>query len=344
MVARNHMIALVYMGPRRIEVQERKKPEIHPRSVLIRVKAVGVCGSDVHGYTGESGRRTPPLVMGHEFAGVVEGVAPGVDASWVGRSVTVQPVLSCGRCDQCMAGHSQRCRSRSLLGANCDGAMAEFVVVPEKNLVPLSPDVDFVSATLTEPAAVAYHAVRQPASLQGKVVLVCGGGPIGLFTALMARDGGAKAVVISEIKESRRNLAMALGVDAAVDPVASDLGSALRVLDGRGEADISVDAVGIQPTLEAALKNLKPGGELVLLGGWKTLSLSMGMIVSKEARLLGSFNYLPEEFAAAADWVGRHGEDCRRVVSHTCKLQEGAEAFRRLEEEPSKIMKMVLTI
>ena len=338
------MNALVYLGPRRIEVQQRSKPELRPESVLIRVKAVGICGSDVHGYTGESGRRTPPLVMGHEFAGVVEAVAQGVDVSWVGRAVTVQPVLSCGRCDQCMAGLSQRCRSRSLLGANCDGAMAEFVVVPEKNLVPLSPPADFVGATLAEPAAVAYHAVRQPAALKGGVVLVCGGGPIGLFTALMAREAGARAVVISEIQESRRNLAMALGTDAAVDPAASDVGSALRVFDPRGEADISVDAVGIQPTVEAAIKYLKPGGEIVLLGGWKTLSIPMGTIVAKEARLLGSFNYLPEEFAAAANWVSLHRDVCGAVVSHTCKLQEGAEAFRRLAEEPSQIMKSVITL
>jgi 2-desacetyl-2-hydroxyethyl bacteriochlorophyllide A dehydrogenase len=338
------MNALVYLGPRRLEVQKRSVPELRPESVLIRVKAVGICGSDVHGYTGESGRRMPPLVMGHEFAGFVEAVAPGVDASWVGRAVTVQPVLSCGRCDQCTTGRSQRCRSRSLLGANCDGAMAEFVVVPGKNLVPLSLPADFVSATLAEPAAVAYHAVRRPDSLEGRLVLVCGGGPIGLFTALMAREAGAKAVVISEIQESRRHLAMALGADSAVDPAASDVGSALRVFDPQGEADISVDAVGIQPTVEAAIKYLKPGGEIVLLGGWKTLSIPMGTIVAKEARLLGSFNYLPEEFAAAANWVSLHRDVCRAVVSHTSKLQEGAEAFRRLEQEPSQIMKMVLIV
>jgi 2-desacetyl-2-hydroxyethyl bacteriochlorophyllide A dehydrogenase len=338
------MNALVYLGPRRLKYQERSEPELRPESVLIRVKAVGICGSDVHGYTGESGRRTPPLVMGHEFAGVVEAVALGVDASWVGRAVTVQPVVSCGRCDQCMAGDSQRCRYRSLLGANCDGAMADFVVAPAKNLVLLSPPVDFVCATLAEPAAVAYHAVRRPGSLKGRLVLVCGGGPIGLFTALMAHEAGARAVVISEIQEGRRNLAMALGVDASVDPIASDLGSALRTFDAQGEADVSVDAVGILPTVEAALRFLKPGGELVLLGGWKTLALPMGTIVSKEARLLGSFNYLPEEFAAAANWVSLHGEVCRAVVSHTCKLQEGAEAFRRLAEEPSQIMKMVLIV
>jgi len=338
------MNALVYLGPRRLEYQERSEPELRPDSVRIRVKAVGICGSDVHGYTGESGRRTPPLVMGHEFAGVVEAVASGVDASWVGRPVTVQPVLSCGRCDQCLAGHSQRCRSRSLLGANCDGAMAEFVVVPEKNLVPLPPPADFVGATLAEPAAVAYHAVRQPVALEGRVVLVCGGGPIGLFTALMAREAGARAVVISEIQENRRDLARSLGVDAAIDPVASDLSSALRVFDARGEADVSVDAVGILPTVEAALKFLKPGGELVLLGGWKTLSLPMGTIVAKEVRLLGSFNYLPEEFTAAANWVSLNGDVCRAVVSHTGRLQEGSEAFRRLEQEPSGIVKMVLTV
>jgi L-idonate 5-dehydrogenase len=222
--------------------------------------------------------------------------------------------------------------------------MAEFVVVPAKNLVPLLPPVDFVSATLAEPAAVAYHAVRKPTSLKDLVVLVCGGGPIGLFTALMAREAGARAVVISEIQERRRTLATALGLDAAVDPVASDLGSALFVFNPQGEADVSVDAVGILPTVEAALKFLKPGGDLVLLGGWKTLGLPMGTIVAKEARLLGSFNYRPEEFAAAANWVSLHRDVCGAVVSHTCKLQEGAEAFRRLAEEPSQIMKSVITL
>lgn len=338
------MKALVYLGPRHLAYEERSAPELHSESVRIRVKAVGICGSDLHGYTGESGRRRPPLVMGHEFAGVVEAVAPGVDAAWVGRAVTVQPVLSCGRCDQCLSGCSQRCRSRALLGGDCDGAMAEFAVAPVGNLVRLPPPVDFVSATLTEPAAVAYHAVRRPDSLEGRLVLVCGGGPIGLFSALMAREAGARAVVVSEIQAARRELARTFGVDRAVDPMTADLGATLRAFAAAGEADVCIDAVGILPSVEAAIRFLKPGGELVLLGGWRTLALPMGVIVSKEARLLGSFNYLPEEFAAAAGWISRHGELCRAVVSHTYPLQEGAEAFRRLEEEPDRIMKTVLTL
>jgi len=213
-----------------------------------------------------------------------------------------------------------------------------------KNLVPLLPPVDFVSATLAEPACCGLSRRAKATSLKDLVVLVCGGGPIGLFTALMAREAGARAVVISEIQERRRTLATALGLDAAVDPVASDLGSALFVFNPQGEADVSVDAVGILPTVEAALKFLKPGGDLVLLGGWKTLGLPMGTIVAKEARLLGSFNYRPEEFAAAANWVSLHRDVCGAVVSHTCKLQEGAEAFRRLAEEPSQIMKSVITL
>ncbi len=338
------MKALVFRAPNLMEFSDWPDPVVGEREALIAVKAVGICGSDIHGYRGESGRRVPPLVMGHEFSGIVEAVGSGGDSSWIGRPVTVQPVIYCGSCDQCRAGSVQRCRSRSLIGGDRNGAMASHVAVPIRNLVALKEPVDFVKATLSEPAAVAYHAIRRASGLEGSVVLVCGGGPIGLLTALLAKESGAGRVVITEPDRSRRVLAERLGVDIAVDPIQDKTEEALRQWTDHGEADIAIEAVGIEATVASAIRQVKPGGEVIILGGWKTLSVAMGPVVSKEVLIKGSFNYLPEEFEHMATWVGTHAEACGLIISHVIPLDRGAEAFRDLVEKPSASMKTVLTI
>lgn len=179
------MKALVFQKPYRLTWEERPEPMAGPGEAVVETRAVGICGSDLHGYTGESTRRTPGNPMGHEAAGQVVALGPDVPAGWLGRRVALFPLLACGQCDQCLAGRIQRCRKRRFLGNNVVGAMAERLALPLENLHPLPGTMSWIQGALTEPLAVAIHAVRLAGDLAGRTVLIAGGGPIGLFTLMV---------------------------------------------------------------------------------------------------------------------------------------------------------------
>ena len=178
------MKALVFHGPRRLAWEEWPEPEPAPGEVVIAVRAVGICGSDLHGYTGESARRTAPLVMGHEFTGEVLSVPAGTPGIAVGDRVVARPFIHCGECEFCRSGRANLCRARRYIGTTMHGAMAERVAVPLDNLLPLAPQTSFALGSLTEPLAVAMHAARQAGELGGKRILVAGGGTIGLLAMI----------------------------------------------------------------------------------------------------------------------------------------------------------------
>ena len=179
--------------------------------VRVRIAAAGICGSDLHGYTGASSRRIPGNPMGHEATGQVVALGAGVPGEWMGKRVALFPLLACGKCDQCLDGSHHRCRNRKFLGNNVMGAMAERLSLPVKNLYPLPEATSYVHGTLTEPLAVAIHAIRLAGDLTGRTVLVAGGGPIGLLTLMAARAQGAKAAAVTVRTPERRERALAMG-------------------------------------------------------------------------------------------------------------------------------------
>jgi L-iditol 2-dehydrogenase len=303
---------------------------LEPGGVIVRVDAVGVCGSDVHGYTGESGRRRPGMIMGHEAAGEVVTAAPGVRSGWVGQRVAIQPILFCGTCDECGADRPHRCRTRRFIGGTVDGAMAERIAVPAANLLRLPPALDAVGATLAEPLAVAIHAVRQAGELTGRTVLIAGSGPIGLLTALAARHVGASQIAMTDVAAPRRMMATVVGADIALDPAQGDVTSALAAALGRSEVDIAFDAVGVAATFDQTLAAVRPGGTVVAIGGWRTVPVDLSRIVTRELRVLGTFNYTPSEFGEALDWLAAGRPDPRLIVTDVRDLSDGAAVFEDL--------------
>jgi 2-desacetyl-2-hydroxyethyl bacteriochlorophyllide A dehydrogenase len=324
--------ALVYDGPRTITWRDHPEPVLQPGDVLVRVHAVGICGSDVHGYAGESGRRAPGMVMGHEAAGEVVAVSAQIRAGWLGQRVVIQPIIACGTCDECRDGRPHRCRNRRFIGGTADGAMAEHVAVPAANLLPLPGALGAIEATLAEPLAVAIHAVRQAGDLTGRSVLVAGSGPIGMLTLVAARHAGARLVVMTDLTATRRAMAEALGADAAIDPVQVDLHSALRSAAGREEVDLAFDAVGIPATFDQAMVAVRPGGTVVAIGGWRTVPVDLSRLVTREIRVLGTFNYTPAEFAEAIGWLAEGRPDPARVVTDVREFSEAAAVFEALAD------------
>jgi 2-desacetyl-2-hydroxyethyl bacteriochlorophyllide A dehydrogenase len=336
------MKALVFQKPYRLDWQEMPEPKAGPGEAVVETRAVGICGSDLHGYTGESSRRTPGNPMGHEATGQVVALGAGVPGEWMGKRVALFPLLACGKCDQCLDGSHHRCRNRRFLGNNVMGAMVEKLSLPVKNLYPLPEALSYVNGALTEPLAVAIHALRLAGNLSGRTVLIAGGGPIGLLTLMAARAQGAKAIALTVRTPARRELALVLGAAAAVDPNQAAWRREIQRGLGTAEADIAFDAAGIQPTFDQCMESIVPGGLIVEIGSWSTLRLNLQRLAQREISVKGSFNYTEEEFGEAASWLAAGRVDPAPLVTEIRPLAEGAAAFEALARDPSRYLRIIL--
>jgi L-idonate 5-dehydrogenase len=286
------------------------------------------------------------MVMGHEATGEVVELGPEVPSEWLGRRVILQPFLWCGTCDMCHSGRINLCRNRRFFGATINGAMAERLVVPIRSLVPLPDTLSFAHGTLAEPLSVALHAVHQAGDLRGKSALIAGCGPIGLLTLLAARRAGAKCAAITDVIPARLLVARELGAQAALDP--RDEGWREQLVDAtgltNGEFDVAFDAVGIGATLQQAIQAVRPGGTVVAMGGWQTVSVNLGPLVAREITVRGTFNFIPSEFEEACQNLAAESVTCLdHIVTTSYPLMDGAEVFERLAESQAGHIKVVLT-
>jgi threonine dehydrogenase-like Zn-dependent dehydrogenase len=318
---------------RQLVVADREKPAAGPGEVLIDVVATGICGSDIHGYTGENGRRVPGQVMGHETVGRIAALGAGTDGSGLalGQPVTFNPLISCNTCEACTAGQQQHCPERTVIGVNpaIVSAFAEQVAVPADNVVVLAADTPIVYGALIEPLAVAFHAVRRARIGAGQQVLVIGGGPIGQSVILAALQEGAARVLVSEMDSARRALCERLGA-TALDPAAAPLDQQVRAAFGK-LADTTVDAVGIKPTIASALDATKFGGVVVLVGmGSPELAFSAYRVSTEEREIVGSFCYNNQDFRDAAAWVDQGSPVLAELISREVAMEDADAAFAGL--------------
>lgn len=340
------MKALLLRDYRKLEVMDAPVPEVGPDDVLVAVKAAAICGSDVHGYDGSTGRRIPPVIMGHEAAGVVAEVGRNVTGFRPGERITFDSTVYCGACGFCRAGHVNLCDNRRVLGVSCeeyrrDGAMAELVVVPEHILYGVPAGMSFVRASLVEPVSVAVHAVERTPLALGDACLVVGAGNIGLLVIQVLRARGAGAIVALDTDPSKLDRARALGADHAVVSPAEAARLAKELTGGRG-ADRAFEVVGISETLAAALGSVRKGGSVTMVGNVApTVQLGQQHAVTREIDLLGSCAS-SGEYPACLDLIARGRVDVDALVSHVVPLAEGAEWFRRLYAREKGVGKVVL--
>lgn len=327
------MRVLVLTEIGQLEVQPR--PQLSPASdeVLIRVVATGICGSDVHGYAGDTGRRFAGQVMGHESSGRVEQVGDGVDpeAFPPGALVTFNPVLACGHCASCLASNEPACVNIRVIGVDpsIQASFAEYISVPVRNVVRLADSLRPDLGALVEPLAVGFHAARRGRCDGEDRVVVIGGGPIGQACFLAAGRLGAERIAVSEISRSRRALIERLGgnvvnpvSDRFVDDVHEHLG---------GPADLVLDAVGSTNSLADAVKVSAKGSRLVLVGmNSPQLSLNAYDWSTQERSIIGSFCYTAADFASTAEWAGARGDVLAELVDGHVDLDGAPEAFASL--------------
>jgi L-iditol 2-dehydrogenase len=336
------MRALVYDGPEQLHLEERADPQPSRGEVVVAVHASGICGSDVHGYLGTTGRRRPGVVMGHEAAGVVSIIGPGVTTLAVGDHVVLRSILPCGACDQCRRSRPNVCVNRRGLGMHLDGAYADAVLLPEDALLRLPPDLAFEEAALIEPLAVAMHAVAITPFEPEDSVAIVGAGPIGLLTLLAVRLRGARQVIVTDRSPHRLEVAHALGATSAVDVTRADaVGEILEATGGRG-ADVVFEAVGLTPTVDQSVRAARLGGQVTWIGNSDPrVELGMQDVVTKELTLRGAYGYV-DEFDLAADALADRRVDVRPLIERIAPLEEAIDLFAELAHGRVDAVKVVL--
>jgi L-iditol 2-dehydrogenase len=322
-------------------------PALEDDDVLVRVRACGICGSDVHGYDGSTGRRIPPLVMGHEAAGEVERTGPGALGFDKGDRVTFDSTVWCGACEYCARGASNLCTNRRVLVVSCadyrrHGAFAEFVSVPGRILHKLPPAMPFEHAALVEAVSVAVHAVKRAAPRPDDTVAVIGCGMIGLLIIQVLRHRGCTRTIAIEIDERRRALATKFGAAATVQPASGSVAGDVRGLTESRGADHVFEVVGHSETVADAVASVRRGGTVTLVGNLAPhVDLPLQTVVTGELTLLGSCAS-SGEYPEAIDLVARGDIDVAPLISAVAPLAEGAAWFSRLHTPNGGLMKVIL--
>lgn len=345
------MKALRFLKPETLEVQQVAKPEPGQGEVLLRVRGCGICGSDVHGWLGKTGRRLWPMTMGHEFAAEVVELGPGAKQFKPGDGVIVQPINFCGECVNCQKGLTMLCLNKRFFGVlDVDGAMAEYVAAPEKLLYPLPArlaamegSAGYHTGAMAEPYAVAYGAVKKAGDLSGKDVLIVGAGMIGLCILQLVKLKKPAQIIVSDLSDVRLERARRLGAAHTVNSRHEDVYESIsKYTDGR-MIDTSFEAVGVEPTANQSIKALKIAGTAVWVGmSQREMTINMQDIVCSARSVLGSFNYTHAEFGEVVDILGSGQLETGELLSEVVSLEDAPDAFRRLHEFPDDLLKIVI--
>jgi L-iditol 2-dehydrogenase len=332
---------------KQLEITELALPRLDDEDVLIEVAACGICGSDVHGYDGGSGRRIPPIVMGHEAAGIIAATGANVRGFAVGDRVTFDSTVYCGSCDFCTKGEVNLCNNRQVVGVSCGefrraGAFAQYVAVPERIVYRLPQGLSFPEAAMLEAVSVALHAAHISQIETGQTALVIGAGMIGLLLLQAARVAGCSRVYVADIDETRLALARKLGADETI--MAS--GAALlehiaRVTEGRG-VDVVLEAVGRSETVNGAIDCVRKGGTVTLVGNiTPEVTLPLQKVVSRQIRLQGSCASAGE-YPEAMELIAAGRIKVDSLITAVAPLEEGPAWFERLYSREPNLMKVVL--
>ena len=338
---------MMLTAPKRLEIQDSPIPEHGENEVLIRVKACGICGSDVHGFDGSSGRRIPPLIMGHEAAGIIESCGSGVTGFAIGDRVTFDSTVYCGECDYCKKGQVNLCDHRMVLGVSCGeyrrhGAFAEFVTAPAHILYQLPAGFPFEHAAMIEAVSVAVHAVGRITIAPVDTCLVVGAGMIGLLVVQALRAAGCQEVIAVDIDEDRLELARRLGATDTINSKDKDVEEEVLVqTQGRGVTS-SFEVVGATPTVQTAINTVRKGGSVVLVGNLAPeVDLPLQAVVTRELSLFGTCASAGE-YPQCIELMSNGSIQVDPLISATVSLEEGPSWFERLYKREPGLMKVIL--
>ena len=341
------MKALIYTKPYGLEYSDFPQPAVGDDDVLIRVKACGICGSDVQGFTGKTGRRIPPLIMGHEAAGIIEDAGKNARDFKRGNRVCFDSTVYCNKCQPCREGLYNRCENRQVLGVSTPtfrrhGAFAEYVAVPWWIVSKIPDDMPFVHAALLEPASIGMHAANRAPVSAGGTVVVIGAGPIGLFILQACKLRKTRKVIVCDINEFRLDVARKLGADKVINPRKSDIKQAIFKQTKNRGADVTFEAVGYASTFQNAVSVTRTGGHLVAVGNLESKAeFDLQQFVARELTFTGSYASCGE-FRDCIKLVASGKISVEPLISDVLPLADGPSAFDRLLKAEENLLKIVL--
>ena len=332
-----------FLGNSTFELREHEIPEVGPHDVLVKNIAAGICGTDVHIYFGEKGASEvePPVVLGHEYSGLVEKVGSEVTAVKVGDHVTVDPNMYCGQCAYCRAGKKQLCPNMVAVGVSFNGGFAEYSVVPEAQCFVLNPELPYEVGAMAEPLACCLHGIDLAEIKPGQNVLVIGGGAIGLIMAQLAKLSGAAKVIVSEPVEMRRQIAMQVGADGTIDPIHENVRERFAALTGFEGAEVVIECVGKPIAVKQAMEAAAKGAMLMLFsvpGVDSKFELPLFDIFKKELTIRGSM-VNPDTHARAVALLNSGRLQIEPLITHRFPLEQVEDAIKmQMSAESIKVL------
>jgi len=333
----------VLVSKQKIIFREVPRPTCGPNQVLIKIKRIGICGSDIHAYYGQHPYISFPIVQGHEFSGEVVEIGQEVQNFKIGDRVTVRPQLTCGQCYPCRHGNYHICENLKVIGCQADGAAQEYLAVNQELVVPLPDELSSDSGAMVEPSAVGVHAARRLREVRGKKILVLGSGPIGLLTAQAVKALGAHQVMITDLSDYRLEVAQKCGLDFTVNVKKTDLDRAIQQHFGLDLADGIIECVGAEETVEQAIEQARKGTDIIIVGVFGAKPrINLGFVQDRELRLIGSLMYKKEDYEVAIEFIRSQKIKVKPLISAHFRFENYPQAYKYIEQNKEKTLKVLI--
>lgn len=335
----------VMTEPKKIEFRTVEDPVAGKGEILIHIKSIGVCGSDIHVYKGEHPYVSYPLIQGHEVSGEVIALGEGVSDFHTGDKVTLEPQVSCGKCYPCTHGMPNICKNLKVIGFQTTGTASDYFAVPANKAVKLPEDMSFEEGAMIEPTSVGVGAARKLGAVEGRRALVFGAGPVGNLTAQVFKGLGAKTVMIADINDLRLEKARECGIEYTANTKDSDFKSRLIDIFGEEGPGLIIDCAGVNATMDMAVELVRQGGDILVIGVFPgKVNLDINLAQEKDLHFLCTARYVIDDFERAIELVGTGKVNLKPLITHTFAFEDYLDAYRQIEDHGDETMKVMVTV
>jgi 2-desacetyl-2-hydroxyethyl bacteriochlorophyllide A dehydrogenase len=319
--------------------------KLQPNEILLKIQQIGVCGSDIHVFHGEHPATPYPVVQGHEYSATIEAVGEAVTKAKPGMKATARPQLVCGKCGPCKRGQYNACQELKVQGFQAPGVAQDYFVVPEDRLIVFPDSMSFEHGAMVEPAAVGAHSTSRRTGIKGKNIVVSGAGTIGNLVAQFAKARGAKKVLITDVSNYRLKKAKECGIDETLNVMETPFDEGVKNCFGSEGFQVGMEAAGVQASLDALMANVEKGGDIVILGVYaKNPTVNMFYLGEHELNVFGSMMYRHEDYEAAVEMIANGEINLEPLISKHFPFEEYLQAYKFIEEQGDKTMKVIIDL
>lgn len=336
----------IMISPGVIELKDVPVPsKLQPNEILLKIQQIGVCGSDIHVFHGEHPATPYPVVQGHEYSATVEAVGDAVTKAKPGMKATARPQLVCGKCGPCIRGQYNACQELKVQGFQAPGVAQNYFVVPEDRLIIFPDSMSLEHGAMIEPAAVGAHSTSRTTGIEGKNVVVSGAGTIGNLVAQFAKARGARKVLITDVSNYRLEKAKECGIDETLNVMETPFDEGVKNCFGDEGFQVGMEAAGVQASLDALIANVEKGGDIVILGVFaKNPTMNMFYLGEHELNVFGSMMYRHEDYEAAVEMIANGKINLEPLISMHFPFEEYLQAYKYIEEQGDKTMKVIIDL